>query len=147
MANSYQDLSQIINQLVAGAVPQQISTTTNGASVDMNVVGTNRINSLLMTGAAVGLTSLTVTFQSSPDNTNWTTIPGVQHTVVTAGSTLPEIIDFQLPEAASYSSSAPIYLRPVFTLVGTSVYVAQYFLTNFKIDSGLGYQNSPPVIN
>lgn len=148
MANVLQDVSQVVTLVPDTLYPQLLTSgVTNGNGVLINDCATNRIAARLHVGAATALTSLTVTYQASPDNVNWTTITGVQNSVITAGNVAPDTVSFQVPEATSATAGAPVYLRAVAAVVGTSVYAVVYFVGFSKIDSGLGYQNSPGVIN
>lgn len=63
------------NTLTATAVSQNV--IDQGANIDMGVTGTDPLKILVLTGAAAftasGAATLNIQFQSSPDNSTWTT--------------------------------------------------------------------------
>lgn len=153
MANSINDFSQIVYPLADALAPQQLTSgTTNGAGVAIYPVGVDRISAMLATGAAVGLTSLTVTMQASIDNVTWVncTDQGNNETfnVVTAGNQVPQIITFQVPPATSFTSGPYKYVRAQAVVVGTSIYAHVALLGVSKFGGlGAGNQNQPPTIS
>lgn len=139
-------------EVVDTFVPQVFSSTGAGQAVDVTEGGTNRINARLSCGAAVALTSLAVKMQAATDDgngspTGWVDIDGATFTTVTAGAGTPEMISFQLPEAASATAAPYQYVRAYGTLVGTSLAIACSLLLCKKFDGGVGSLNTPPTIN
>lgn len=153
MANSVQDLSQIIVPLPDTIPPQQLTASTPGNAVKVTLVGVDRLNARLAVGAAVGLVSLDVKMQASVDGvTGWTDINDqgslASFTTVTVANAPPQIIPFQLPAALTATSPGFIYVRALPTLVGTSIYCEVAILGVSKFGAfGVGFQNQPPVIN
>lgn len=147
MANSFQDLSQVLVPLKDTFPPQVFSASGNGNAIDVSKVGTNRINARLHVGDAVALTSLDMKMQASPDGTTgWVDIEGATFDQVTTdgGATglTPQTIPFQLPEALD-GAEPYSYVRGVGTLVGTSVAICVSLEANAKYDGGANYVGAP----
>ena len=146
MANSFQALAQVTFK---GDTlrPQSITGATNGVAVDTAAVGTNFLSALLSVGAVNTLTSLDVKIQASPDgSTGWVDISGATFTQVTAANAL-QVIDFQLPTAASASTTAYRYVRAVAAITGTSALAHCVVLGCNKYDGTNAFSNAPPTIN
>lgn len=152
MANSFQDLSQVLTPLKDTFPPQVLSASGNGQDIDVSKVGTNRINARLHVGDATALTSLDVKMQAAPDNGSgaagtYADISGATFTQVTtdpgAAGAIPETIQFQLPTALSASGRPYQYVRGVATLTGTSINICVSLEACRKDDGNQGYNNAP----
>lgn len=147
MANGFQGIAGLLVPLKDTFPPQSLTVTGAGNGIDVSKVGTNRITARLSCGDATALTSLDVKMQASNDDVTYADISGATFTQVTAGSGVPEAIDFQLPEATSSTAAAYKYVRAYATLVGTSIRMAVSLLANHKYDGQNAYQAAPPTIN
>jgi hypothetical protein len=143
VANSFQDLSQVLTELKPTFPPQLFSTTAAGQAVNVADVGTDRINAQLLLGDADTLTSLDVKMQAAPDDGSgspgsWADITGAAFTQVTADPTtagvVPQTIEFQMPRALTLSTAPYIWLRAHGTLVGTSIFMCVNLLACRKYD-------------
>jgi hypothetical protein len=151
LANSFNDLSQMLNLSIVPLIqPQLISSTGTGPSPGLSqvYVGPNRINAMLLIGAVSSFTSFDCKLQASTDGTTgWTDVTYGAFNQVTAANQVPQVIPVQLPAPASVTASPYLYLRANYTLVGTSVYVALVLLSGNKFDLINATQNTPPVGN
>lgn len=154
MANSFQDLSQLLVPLKDTFPPQLLSATGNGNSINCADVGVNRINARLHVGDATALTSLDVKMQAAPDDGTgaagtFADIDGATFTQVTtdggAAGLTPETISFQLPAAdAAVNGGRPYqWVRAVATLVGTSINICVSLEACAKDDGGTLYVSGP----
>lgn len=154
MANSFQDLSQVLTPLLDTFPPQLLSGSGNGQGVDVSDVGTNRINARLHVGDATALTSLAVKMQAAiddgsgaPDSGTWVDISGATFTTVTADPTttgaVAETITFQLPQALTISTAPYVWVRAVATLVGTNILMCVSLEACRKYDQEQSFQNTP----
>ncbi len=145
MANFVQGLAQL--EFVGQSfVPQSFTSTAGGTGVLVYPVAPNLMSALMTVGAVNTLTSLVVKMQASTDNSNWDDISGAVFTTVTT-ATHAEIIDFQMPKAASTTADPYIYVRAFATLTGTAVLFQVAILGCKKYDGAAGYQAAPPTIN
>lgn len=147
MANSFQDLSQVLVPLKDTFPPQVLSGSGNGTGIDVEDVGTNVINARLSVGDVDTLTSLDVKMQAGIDDANYVDIDGATFTQVTAADPNPEVIMFQMPRALTVSGSPYNYVRAVATLVGTSVNFSVSLLACRRYDGAAGWVNTRPTIN
>jgi hypothetical protein len=146
VANSFQTLRQLAFK---GDTlrPQSVTGATNGVAVDASLVGANFLSALLSVGAVSSLTSLDVKIQASADGaTGWTDISGAAFTQVTAANAL-EVIDFQMPTAASNAAAPYRYVRAVAAIVGTSALAHCVILGCNRYDGANAFHNGPPTIN
>lgn len=150
MANSFNDLSQVLAELLPTFPPQVLSATGAGQAVNVEEVGMNLINAQLIVGDANSLTSLAVKMQAALDDGSgaadagtWTDITGldgtdVTFTTITADPTttgaVPQTIAFKMPEPSSYSTGPYVWVRAYATLVGTDILMAVTLLATRKYD-------------
>jgi FlaG/FlaF family flagellin (archaellin) len=152
VANSFQDISQVLTELLPTFPPQSFTSTAAGQSVNVADVGTDRINAQLIVGDANTFTSLAVKMQAAYDDgagspTGWADIDGATFTTVTTdpgtGGAVPQTIQFQLPTALSLSTAPYIYVRAYATLVGTSILMCVNLLACRRYDQENIYVAAP----
>lgn len=154
VANSFQDITQVMTPLLDTFPPQLLSATGAGQAVNVADVGTDRINAYLHVGDATALTSLAVKMQAaiddgsgSPDAGSWVDITDATFTTITTDPSttgaVPEGIVFQLPPALTISTAPYIWVRAYATLVGTSINICVPMIACRKYDQLQSYQNSP----
>jgi hypothetical protein len=132
--------------------PQTITANTNGASVDLALVGGNTISASLSVGSVSGTSpTLSVKLQSSADNSTWADIPGAVFPTVTAsGANTRQVLQVTLPRPDNTGTAAPRYVRAVATVGGTSPsYVVNCEIMGLRKhpQAALGAVNTPPAIN
>jgi len=148
VANSFNDLSQMLAPLGPTLPPQVLAASGNGLAVDVRKIGMNIINAVLFVGDATALTSLDVKMQASPDGTTgWVDITGATFTQVTADpgatSVAMQVVPFNLPTVPSSGATPYQFVRAVATLVGTSINVCVGIFGCRKYDGNNAYQNAP----
>ena len=127
--------------------PQLLAATANGTGVSVDAYGANNLSAILEVGAVTGLTTFDVRLQSSDALAGtYTDIPGAAFVQVVAANQ-SQTIDFSLPPVLTATAAAPIFVRTVATLVGTSVNVYCGILGARDISGTPGYVNTPPPIN
>lgn len=154
MANSFQDLSQMLTPMGPTFPPQVLAASGNGNAVRTSKVGVDRINAQLIVGDATALTSLNVKMQAAAsdatgavDGATWVDITGAVFTAVTAdagaASVAPETIQFQLPRATATGARPYEWVRAVATLVGTNIAICVNLLGCARYDGAKANVNAP----
>lgn len=153
MANTFQDLSQVLVPLGPTFPPQLHAASANGNAIRVSKVGTNRINAQLIVGDATALTSLDMKIQAArdtgagaADGASWVDISGATFTQITAdpgtASVAPQTIVFDMPTAASGQRPYE-WIRGVSTLVGTNIFMCVNLLACLRYDGARANVNAP----
>lgn len=132
--------------------PQTISSDSQGSAVDVATVGANLLNGRVSLGAVSSLTSLVVTFEASPSGSgDWVTCKtpnGDDATITLTAANTDGVVSFQLPTAASATSSPYRYVRANWDITGTNCAACgSVFGLVHMPNPNSGYTSAPPTIN
>lgn len=132
--------------------PQTISSDSQGSAVDVATLGANLLTGRVSLGAVSSLTSLVVTFEASPSGSgDWvtcTTPDGDNATITLTAANTDGLVSFQLPTAATATSSPYRYVRANWDITGTNcVTCGTVFGLTHMPNPNSGYTTAPPTIN